>query len=308
MTAAETAPAPECEGVVCKSNGIIEPTVNVLPFGPRKVKAGRSGTTKHMKLSEALAGEWTADAHFQPMAVGDRMRVAKGQLGAVETSMTCLVFDLDFEGHAEPPESWRRDTTIKCTAALANKRGHIYPTKHGMRLLWRIEPFPIVTLDDAARWKAFYLSECDALSERFGIEADRTCCDWTRCYRLPHATRDDGSHTPSGKRSEAERSRQGRTLWRQPFEMPEHRGALFDRLHEKGAVLRPGPSKGTYVIVCPREDTHTQGAPGDGSTLLYMPRDWTESGFIGCRHNCAQAGLTMRQWRKAIARMPKVTP
>src|SRR5690606_33165737 len=35
-----------------------------------------------------------------------------------------------------------------------------------------------------------YTIACVYLRRRFGIVADGSCCDWTRLFRLPHATRE----------------------------------------------------------------------------------------------------------------------
>ena len=45
---------------------------------------------------------------------------------------------------------------------------------------------------DKEAWRERYRRELLYLARRFGIEGDPACADWTRLYRLPHTTRDEG--------------------------------------------------------------------------------------------------------------------
>src|SRR5262249_44661739 len=53
-------------------------------------------------------------------------------------------------------------------------------------------PFVLRTPNDAAAWKLMYQRWCCYLAREFTIVADPSCADWSRLYRLPHATRDEG--------------------------------------------------------------------------------------------------------------------
>lgn len=107
--------------------------------------------------------------------------------------MVALFVDVDGAEHKADP-AWRAAESSKIAAALAAlPGGFCYQTRGGYRIAWRLaSPVTIASADDAARWRIFYWRTLLALSRRFGLEGDPACADWTRLYRLPHATRDEG--------------------------------------------------------------------------------------------------------------------
>lgn len=98
-------------------------------------------------------------------------------------SMVLLVADLDAPGHARTPES---DADMRAKAAHLPGEPFGYFTRGGARLVWTIDPHPVV----AEEWSRFYLLALVAIAAASGLVADPACSDWTRLFRAPHATRD----------------------------------------------------------------------------------------------------------------------
>jgi hypothetical protein len=122
-------------------------------------------------------------------------------------AMVAQFVDVDGAEHKADP-AWRAAESSKIAAALAALPGGLcYQTRGGYRLVWRLAaPVLIAGPNDAARWRLRYWRTLLALSRRFGLEGDPTCADWTRLYRLPHATRNEGGQPealPTERRSGA---------------------------------------------------------------------------------------------------------
>jgi hypothetical protein len=109
--------------------------------------------------------------------------------------MVLGAFDIDAPGKAATPE-WRAIEAVKIAALLAAHPGlFVYQTKGGYRVLGLLsQPFAIQSEADARFWAKLYREWCLYLGN-FQIEADTSCADWPRLYRLPHALR-PGSASP----------------------------------------------------------------------------------------------------------------
>jgi hypothetical protein len=143
-------------------------------------------------LGSALVHAWPSDAHFQAAVAPrwKRRRLVKADVGKTPIAMALLVFDVDAPGHVVTPE-WRAE--MQARIARLPGSPYAYATRGGFRVLWRLAvAFPIASPQDESSWRRRYHAGCDWLEREHGIVADRTCSDWPRIFRLPHATRDPG--------------------------------------------------------------------------------------------------------------------
>jgi len=159
------------------------------------------GTARYVSLAEALTKPYTTDAHFAAYSAPDlARRLDKGALAQRPEGvvMTLAIFDVDdAEAHAEArpsaPEWW---TALQAQRAVLEARhpgSFVYRTRGGARIAYRLPSSIVLRAEvDAEAWKRLYSSWAGYLIETFGIAADLKCSDWTRLYRLPHATRDEG--------------------------------------------------------------------------------------------------------------------
>ena len=261
-----------------------------------------------MPLSAALAEHWRCDGHFQQLTMpGVPMRAASPQLGAVRLKMTVRAFDLDFEGHQVPPESWRRQVTIASTAAMRDCPGWQYATRHGHRLILPLpEPIEISTRADADRWRDLYLRECERLKRDFGLLCDLSCNDWQRCFRLPHATRDEQMREPTHTHHPRSRKRAARpqSIPRRTDDWPTAGyGRLYDTLEARSAVLeRLADFRGDpqFWVRCPFAAEHESGEVTQrGDCTLTAPRSLGGWGFVRCWH-ASCAGRSQDEFRGAL--------
>lgn len=296
----------------------------------RFVPGGASHGVVVGPLSGALAHVFSSDAHFQQGFAVSVGRIAKSTPGPV--TMTAAAFDVDGPAHVASPE-WRAAEALKVAALLKEWPGlYIYETRHGYRIVG-VLPAPIVIEGphDAELWKARYGAGLELLASRYGIEADPSCADHTRLFRLPHVVRDPGGKVESlpvmGDASaigcfelpeapEAEKAlislscpagaakAQTRVIENGAAaapRAPSERGTLYDLLDERGDVLR-AHAPGVWVVRCPRDAEHTTGAAGDTSTLFYAANTLGGSGAIFCQHKGCRGVRTARQWRREIVK------
>lgn len=158
------------------------------------------GPATYRPAGIALRARYSTDAHTAAYSV-ERVprrldKTSPGYLldGApLVVRMGFLLVDVDGADH-KADSAWREGEGAKVERALAELPGGFsYQTRGGYRLVWRLmAPFPIASDTDAAAWKLTYWRALLLLSRRFGIVGDPACADWTRLYRLPHATRDPG--------------------------------------------------------------------------------------------------------------------
>lgn len=192
--------------------------------------------------------------------------------------------------------------------------GYWYETRGGGRIVYRLPaPQEITCYHDAQEWRRDYAVTLAHLEREYGIVGDQACSDWTRLFRLPHATRDTqpeqrGSFgnphaigvlaiTPTAEDLTLAKSRS------KAFE-PERRvdyrpsgdgrGLLYHLLGNRGLLLRPWRN-GAYIVKCPRHEQHSCGKLGDGSTVLYPPASGKPFGAVHCLH-AGCANVTVRGW------------
>lgn len=148
----------------------------------------------YLDLSKALTQDFESDAHFQAISLPTlEYRLRKEALEQTEVPLSLLVFDVDnhavTNGDREP--WWEQEKTKIAALLQAHPGGFVYRTRGGYRIVYLLSsPFVLRTDLDGRRWRVFYHRCCLYLARQFAIEADLACADWTRLFRLPHATRD----------------------------------------------------------------------------------------------------------------------
>ena len=278
-------------------------------------------------VGKAMERPYTSDAHFVQYTSPHRRRLCRAALkaGAVAT-INVIVFDLDcpdVHGSSEPaPEAWRDDVHAKMLELVECHHGpFFYHTRGGCRVVYR-QPVPVTIANerDESQWSLDYVTTAAYLARRFGLIVDAACIDWTRLFRLPRATRDNGKpevypmygdpynigalvFTPDAADTEAAaKAYKPRTTYVAPAGgayMGDGKGVLYHALRARGDVLRDHPRG--HIIRCPRERHHSSGRTGDGSTILQPPSGTQALGGIHCLHSHC-TGLDARTWRAEFTR------
>lgn len=160
---------------------------------PEHAEGGRA---HYLELGHALARRYSTDTHTAGYSVPTvERRLAKGAPEALPDGvpMVALLVDVDGAGHAASP-AWRAAEAAKLARLSTAHPGVVaYHSRGGHRPVTALpRPFVIRDQETASAWKRFYLRQLGYISRRFAIVADPACADWTRLYRLPHATRDVG--------------------------------------------------------------------------------------------------------------------
>ena len=148
----------------------------------------------------AFGRRYATDAHVAAYSLESvPRRLDKGAPGYVlhgvplAIPVAYLFVDVDGPGHQATPD-WRQEEELKIARVLAElPGGYGFQSRGGYKLVWRLErPVLLATPEDASRWRQRYWQHLLGLSRRFGIQGDPSCADWTRLFRLPHATREPG--------------------------------------------------------------------------------------------------------------------
>lgn len=305
-----------------KGAGMI--AVPVLPSATCRAwpKHATGGRARYLELGEALTRSYPSDAHFacyaEPSIERRLCKAAPATLGH-SVSMVVHAFDVDGAEHRGDDAWWIGEREKIGVLFAVHAGGYAYRTKGGYRLVYlRRTPFEILAEDDARRWsQAVFLSI--AYLRRFEIAADPSCCDWTRLYRCPRATRDVGA-LPENRETIGDPFAIG--LWApaigdeekrlaramrprksvgdfRPATLSDYRGdgLFFHALRMRGwlgAELEPG----MFAIRCPNEGQHTHG--GDTATVLFTAQPGKEIGCIHCKHaHCTTFGV--RDWLRCFS-------
>jgi hypothetical protein len=144
-----------------------------------------------MSLDEALTLDFDYDAHVTAYRIegDDRCpRINKTGYQFIADAGHRVVADYIFVDVDNPNHApWDSEQQIeaalhKVRATVLGSNAGFYATRHGYRLFWRLG----ATLD-VRFFESLATQLVRALSAE-GIDADAACTDWTRLFRLPHAT------------------------------------------------------------------------------------------------------------------------
>lgn len=184
------------------------PQANVLgwPDGPDAPAKGHQAFT----LAQAFTRRYSRDAHFAAYEAGDdehgrkRLKTTAPARG-LHPRMVLLVVDVDDPTtHAEnakrkrdgrptlpASEEFRADARARIAALRADAPGVVaYETRGGYRLVGLLASPHVIACDaDVVAWRVRYTRALARLARLYDIAGDPACIDWTRLYRLPHATR-----------------------------------------------------------------------------------------------------------------------
>jgi hypothetical protein len=301
--------------------------VSVMPWNRVTAWPGKPGARAYaISIEQALTRPYRTDAHLVQYCSPNERRLALAALDeGVEVTASVVLFDIDCQevhGTPEPaPEAWRAELREKAAElASVHPNPYVYFTRGGARIVYQqAEPAVLRSREDASAWSRDYLVALAYLERRFGIAGDVACRDWVRLFRCPHATREGGNGRPENwgeigsagcighlhlAATEADVQsamarcpkafRAGRVLdFPTTVMTSDGCGLLYHALRARGAVL--GTRGREHIVRCPREQRHTSGRTGDGSTLLYPPANGHEIGAIACLHaHCS--GLSVRDW------------
>lgn len=97
-------------------------------------------------------------------------------------------------GSGVADDAWRAKEREKITAVRQEVPGTFaYESRGGNRLLWTLpRPFRVRSVNDAKRWKVYYVRCLAYLAREYGIICDPATQSWNNLFRAPHATRDKG--------------------------------------------------------------------------------------------------------------------
>lgn len=302
-----------------------EPKVTVLPLGqrvrawPRHDQGAQCYVTS---LSQALERAYRSDAHMAAYVSPVGRRLDHGALEKLElVELGVVVFDVDMPGHVTPTPEWRCETREK-VVALDNAYPGLfyYETRGGFRIVYRQHATEVLhDREDAERWSRSYLVACAHLRRRFGIDVDTSCHDWTRLFRLPHATRDesgkpenwptwgDPKHVgpllikvddldiAAAQERATRRFQPRRARTTEPTGMGMFgRGLLFHVLDARGEIEHR-EQRGGHVCLCPNRAQHGKNTDWTDSTMYFAPdaeRRINEVGVIDCKHqHCEHLGV-----------------
>jgi hypothetical protein len=295
-------------------------TISYPPTAPDKAPE----PIRYFPLPDILSRAWTTDAHTTAYSVeGLPFRLSKAAI-TLDNGVVMVVFFTDIDcaqahaasgGHGDipAPDDWWLVELEKLERLRAAFPGaFIYRTRGGYRLIYRLAaPHTLRAPSDADAWKRDYLAWIAALRVRFSIDADPSCHDWQRLYRVPHATRRRGGR-PEFRETlgnpfqigvwtcepTTEERELAQTLTKRPDSKPPwgytHSpinagyGVFFYAFKSKGWIGKED-EQGKWRVRCPWDDQHTKGKAFDGSTVLYAPGSGHTLGYLHCSHAHCQA-------------------
>lgn len=324
-------------------------------------KPDGKGLATYTPISEALTRSYRTDAHVAAYSTPSILRrldsgaidpdvrarrdlddAAKARIEEMlprllpdGVPMVLALLDIDGEmshaatggsGDVPAPDDWWIGELSKIEALRAAHPGiYCYRTRGGYRLVGVLSsPTILRSRTDAERWSTEYLGWVAYLRRMYGIVADPSCADWTRLYRAPHATRDEGGRpemreaisdphtigTWAPEVTDEDREAAKTIAWRKAKKpkrskprttesCTDGRGVFYFALGARGWIGGEVES-GKWLARCPNECAHTKGSPLDGSTVLYAPGEGETLGLLWCSHAHCQ-GRTVRDTLAALS-------
>ena len=293
---------------------------------PRYTDAKR---VPYAPLAMALSERYPYDAHTAAYSVPSLpYRLSSGALLPEHKSqlpdgvaMVLAVFDIDCPGSHRASggsgevasEAWWRVELGKVEALAQTHAGaYAYRSRGGYRLVYRLaEPHILRDLMDREVWSARYLAWCAYLKRAFDIAVDPSCKDWTRLYRLPHATREPGRGSEEwqtwgdprrvgvwqyvpiaedvalaqmlSRRKVAADVSQRNSRNSDSTSHGAGEGILYHAFRARG-WLGEAIEDGKWAVQCPWEASHSKGEPYDTSTIIFAPGSGDVTGWFHCSH------------------------
>jgi len=284
----------------------------------------QGGFAKYEALSDVLTLDFKTDVHFaqysRPQCTrrlnSDALKSPHIEKLFGSVVMPIIVFDVDGEDH-KASESWRKAERVKVLQLQEEHPGvYMYETRHGYRIVAVLaDPMLLGSIEDAKRWTGLYLLNVAYLKREFGIAAD-PLGDWTRLFRAPHATRDEGGK-PENLPSIGDSNNVGmwvnpiftdedieisKTLGKRPPKDPKPRPergqvnytgrGVIGRLLEQDGLLGEQVEPGVWSMTCPNAREHSSGEPFDSTCRYYEPNTLGHYlGTIDCLHTSAGHNL-----------------
>lgn len=278
------------------------------------------GEAYTVDAGRAFRRTYTTDAHCVAYVSSTPRRLCSDAVGKTDITLGAIIIDVDcpaVHGSSEPaPDEWRRDEAAKVHTFDVAHPGVFAPDSRGGYRLVLAPPEPVEIHDgnDVAAWRRFYRLVLAYLERRFGIVGDAACSDWSRLFRMPHATRDpkagpeqratfgDPNHIgiftfePSDadvrKVDKVIRARHETTT--AEASMGRFGDGLFYWLFKlRGERLPEAPRGGWIVSECPNGAQHT--VKSNTYTVVYPPKFGGEIGNVHCMHgHCVD--LCARDW------------
>jgi hypothetical protein len=244
---------------------------------------GKVPAADYVTIVDALAREYRHDAHCQIISVPTiKHRLKKDAVKEIDDGIPIVVFMVDVDAHDIPTErrdAWFEAERPKLGELLsAHPSGYVYRTRGGYRIVYLVADRALRTDSDAEAWRDYYQRCLLYLARRFGIVADPACADWTRLFRLPHATR-DGSTEPELLETIGDPANIG--IWSYTPADQAVDAATATDLHAKCVAAHPGTRTSPWGAVARRlSRKHARGAK---SQATRSPADPTAE----MRHLCA---------------------
>ncbi len=265
----------------------------------------------YASYQEILTTEYATDVHTTQYSHPEQpRRLSTEAISHFPIHMTRVVFDVDGPNHTCPQKWWEIEThKLHYLFSRNQPNGFAARGAGGYKIYYRLpEPIVLAQSDDAKRWTRLYEDWCDELKRMQVILADKSCADWTRLFRVPHATRnglllqmetignpDPGPWDTGHRLTDYEikpvtyTSLHGYT----------GNGLLFDLFQARGWVvkeLRPG----CWAVKCPWESEHSKPETKfDGSTVLLAPAEGKPGGTYGffvCHHSACVRKRRLRDF------------
>jgi hypothetical protein len=275
-------------------------------------EADKAPRLRYFPLEVILTRAWTTDAHTTGYSVERHAYRLSRDAVQLEGGVVMVLFiaDADGPGHLASDEWWLGELAKLDTLRQAFPGAFIYRTRGGYRVVYRLPaPHVLRSAADVTRWKATYLAWIAALKRRFDIQADPSCQDWQRLYRLPHATRTRGGRPEAREvlgnpyqigvwscEPTAQEHEFAKTLARKPSTRAprEHRREAETSVGNRNGVLYyafkarnwMGDTIDTdkWAVRCPWEHLHTKGEAFNTSTVLFAPGSGDTFGWLHCSH------------------------
>jgi hypothetical protein len=277
------------------------------------------GAARYLGLVDVLTRHHDTDAHFAAYSKPDiRRRLSTRATEHGDVAMVLVVFDIDGPNHKADDAWWDVERAKIFDLLDDHPGGFVYRTRGGYRLVYRASSIRIVDDTDRYAWWCLYVAWCHYLRRRYRIDADPSCKDWTRLYRAPHATRDEGAEPEdletigdprgvgawgcvlgaddiaAGEEREPPKVKRAGEVRSSDYRGPGRLLTAFARRGWLGDEIEPGK----YAARCPWESAHSIGSTFDTSTVMWE-RD-PARGDLGHFH-CSHRSCEGRSLKDVIA-------